>query len=302
MATIAETNTQQGNTQQGSNQPIEPIENLLIIGGEKGGVGKSYTTNNLIGTIIRRKWENKITVFDADPSIDDVYQVYQKKDWMKKIEFSDNKYRMDSPFDIYVESKNKELVIVNLPSNVQKNFENFFETFGLFEPDIREKIYKTAYYLFVSDGSHQSIKLFRRHLQKYKNKPFIKTILMLNEGQNGQSESFSYLETINLESCRGFIKDVNDFKIPVLILPEMYSRLRYYIDELFSENQVSYEEIINGNHLNMLLCATYKQYISKVDKVFDQLFSKTGEITYQSLEQKQAKQRSETSLPLKSQS
>ena len=290
------------NPKQESNQSVNPIENLLIVGGEKGGVGKSKATTNLIGYITRKKWEDKITVFDADPSIDDVYQVYQNKDWMKKVEFSDNKYKMDSPFDIYEESENKELVIVNLPSNVQKNFENFFETFGLFEAEIRQKIYKTAYYLFVSDGSHQSIKLFRRHLQKYKNKPFIKTILMLNEGQNGQSESFSYLETINLESCRGFIKDVNEFKIPVLILPELHSRLRYYIDELLTENQVSFEEIMNGEQLNILLRATYQKYILKIDKVFDELFSKTGEINYQSLEQKQAKHRSETSLPLKSQS
>ena len=77
MATMTDSNPKQE-----SNQSVNPIENLLIVGGEKGGVGKSKATTNLIGYITRKKWEDKITVFDADPSIDDVYQVYQNEDWM----------------------------------------------------------------------------------------------------------------------------------------------------------------------------------------------------------------------------
>ncbi len=275
-----------------------PIKNLIIIGGEKGGVGKSYLSRHLIGFCLRKQWENKITIFDADPSVDDVYQAYEKYPWMKKVEFSENKYKLASPFDIYDKSENKDLVVVNLPSNIQKNFNNFFETFGLFKQEIQKKIYETAYYLFVSDGCYQSIKLFREHLQRYKEQPFIKTILILNEGQNGQSESFKYLETINSESSQGLIKDINDFKIPILLIPELAPNLRYKIDELVSQEKMSFDEIVKGNQLTVLWNSHYQQYLEKINNLFSLLFKQSGEIKYQDLQNNQSKQRTVSSLPI----
>lgn len=283
---------------QGETPSQVPIKNLIIIGGEKGGTGKSHVSRYLIGFFLRKQWGEQITVFDADPSVDDVYQVYQKSPWMKKIEFSDNKYKVADSFDIYQKSDNKPLVVVNLPSNIQKNFNNFFETFGLFEKEIQQQVYETAYYLFVSDGSYQSIKLFREHLQRYKNQSFIKTVLILNEGQNGQSESFSYLETIESESSKGFIREVNEFKIPILLMPELIPSLRYIIDKLLIEQGMSFEEIVRGNQLNILWSSHYQKYLGKIDSLFNDLFESPEKVKYQSLQQKQAKERSDTSLPL----
>ncbi|EAZ88152.1 hypothetical protein [Crocosphaera chwakensis] len=295
MTTLQENAKTESNTSKGTSTPIK---NLIIVGGEKGGTGKSYLTRHLIGFCLRKQWEDKITVFDADPSVDDVYQAYEKYPWMKKVEFSDSKYKLADPFDIYDKSENKFLVIVNLPSNIQKNFNNFFETFGLFKKEIQEKVYETAYYLFVSDGSYQSIKLFREHLQRYKDKPFIKTIFILNEGQNGQSESFKYLETIDSESSKGLIKEINDLKIPVLVIPELAPNLRYKIDELVSEQKTSFDEIVKGNQLSLLWSSHYQQYLEKINNLFGELFNQSAEVKYQNLQNHQTKQRTAQSLPI----
>lgn len=284
--------------EQGGNPPQPPIKILAIVGGEKGGVGKSYFTRHAIGFCLRKNWSDQITVFDADPSVDDVYQVYQNHPWMKKVEFSDNKYRITNAFDIYEKSEEKPLVFVNLPSNVQRDFNNFFETFGLFKKEIQEKIYETAYYFFVSDGSYQSIKLFREHLQRYKDRKFIKTILVLNEGQNGQSDSFRYLESLDSQSSKDFLKEVNEFKIPVLTIPELSPALRYKVDEWLTSGEVNFDDIINGNRLNIMWSSHYQQYLDKIDDLFNNLFENPTHFKYQGLQQKQSKERSETSLPL----
>jgi hypothetical protein len=208
--------------------------------------------------------------------------------------------KITNPFDIYEKSDNKPLVIINLPSNIQRNFENFFESFGLFKKEIQEKIYETAYYFFVSDGSYQSLKLFREHISRYKERKFIKTILVLNEGQNGQSDSFNYLESLDLESSKAFIKDVNEFKIPVLTIPELSPALRYTIDEWLTSGEISFEDIVNGNRLNVLWSSHFSQYLDQINAVFDSLFENPGHLKYQGLQQKQSKERSDSSLPINS--
>nr|ADN18090.1 hypothetical protein Cyan7822_6290 [Gloeothece verrucosa PCC 7822] len=265
----------------------EKIQNLVIIGGEKGGTGKSYVCKHLIAYLIRHsteedKWLNRITVYDADPSVDDVYQIYQNYPWMLKLEFTDNKYRISESLEI-LESNIKPLVIINLPSNVQKNFDNAFEQFGLFQEEIQHKFYETTYFFFISDGSFQSTKLFLEHLKRYQGKNFIKTVLILNEGQNGQSDSFKYLESVDSKQAKSFLEEINRNKIPVLTFPELSPALRYQLEDSLSQGE-SFDNLINGgDKLTVLKRSNLNQYIKKIDLVFNLIIGNPEWIKYTEL-------------------
>lgn len=111
----------------------ETIKNLIIIGGEKGGVGKSFFTRYLLAHIVSQKGEKEIICYDADPSVDDVYQIFKGQDWMRKAHLSEDKFKKEEAYKIF-ENK-KPTVIVNLPSNIARNFDDFCEKNSLFDEE-----------------------------------------------------------------------------------------------------------------------------------------------------------------------
>lgn len=297
------------NLQDNKEQNTEPnniIKNLLIIGGEKGGVGKSFFTRYLLAHIVAQKGEKEIVCYDADPSVDDVYQIFSRKDWMKKAYLSDNKLQVNEAYKIFKDKK--PTVIVNLPSNIRRNFHNFCEENGLFDQETQKEIYETCYYFFISDGSFQSIKLLSEHLDKYQNKEFIKTILILNAGQNGNSYDFSYLN--NEEGTLGILKEqLEKSKNPVLIFPELSPALRFNVDALMCEESIEFNELItNPEHLDTLRRMNFRKYMKNLDTFFHSIIKwkdnsenpqgdhQIESIKYQELVNSQEKRRKENQL------
>ncbi len=273
-----------------------PIKNLIILGGEKDGVGTNFVTCNLIGYFIRKGWLDKMTVFDANPSVDEVYQVFSTQPWMKKAVFSSDKFRAKQGTIVFEE--NKPIVVITLPSNINKEFNNFCENHGIFEERLQQEIYETCYFFFVSDGSCQSIKLFQEHLEQYKDKLFIKTILLLNQQTNGYSETFDYLGNLNSSLSINLIKEINEYQIPLLIIPELCPDIKLIVDSLLINKRINFEEIITSNKLDKNDRQSYEFYLQKMDNLFNNLFNDEGEIDYEGLQQKQADKRSDTSLPI----
>jgi hypothetical protein len=251
----------------------EIIKNLIIIGGEKGGVGKSFLTRYLLSFFIRESAESEIACYDADPSVDDVYQLFSDKPWMEKAFFTLDKYRVQEGSIIV--SKIKPIVIVNLPSNIRKNFDNFCEQNKIFEEELQQETYETCYFFFVSDGSFQSIKLFVEHLERYKNKPFLKTVLFLNAGQNGNSYDFSYLGNKNdFEVLANLGSKIKDYKIPVLTIPELPPLIRFKVDALLSEKGIKFHQLITKEESQLITLERlhFQTHLTKFDHLFKQLF------------------------------
>ncbi|MGB5594000.1 MAG: hypothetical protein WBM32_04135 [Crocosphaera sp.] len=251
----------------------EIIKNLIIIGGEKGGVGKSFLTRYLLSFFIRELAESEIACYDADPSVDDVYQLFSDKPWMEKAFFTLDKYRVQEGSIIV--SKIKPIVIVNLPSNIRKNFDNFCEQNKIFEEELQQETYETCYFFFVSDGSFQSIKLFVEHLERYKDKPFLKTVLFLNAGQNGNSYDFSYLGNKNdFEVLANLGSKIKDYKIPVLTIPELPPLIRFKVDALLSEKGIKFHQLITKEESQLITLERlhFQTHLTKFDHLFKQLF------------------------------
>ncbi|NQZ64204.1 hypothetical protein [Crocosphaera sp.] len=264
---------QQPSDNPSSKQISEIIKYLIIIGGEKGGVGKSFLTRYLLSFLIRESAESEIVCYDADPSVDDVYQLFSDKPWMEKAFFTLDKYRVQEGSIIV--SKIKPMVIVNLPSNIRKNFDNFCEQNKLFEEELQQETYETCYFFFVSDGSYQSVKLFVEHLERYKDKPFLKTVLFLNAGQNGNSYDFSYLGNKNdFDVLSNLANQIKTYKVPVLTIPELPPLIRFKVDALLSEKGLKFHQLITKGESELITLERlhFQGHLTKFDNLFKELF------------------------------
>ncbi len=249
------------------------IKYLIIIGGEKGGVGKSFLARYLLCFFITILAEEEIACYDADPSVDDVYQIFSDKDWMKKAVFSPDKFRVKEGSKVFEETK--PIVVINSPSNIKKDFNNFCEDNGIFEEDLQEEMYEKCYFFFVSDGSYQSVKLFVEHLERYKDKAFIKTILFLNSGQNGNSNDFSYLGIKDdFEVLSNLAQKIKQYKVPVLIINELPPLVRFKVDGLLSERNLKFSELMTRGQTELVTLerSHFKRHLAKFEALFKQLF------------------------------
>lgn len=253
---------------------IALIKYLIIIGGEKGGVGKSFLARYLLCFFIEKLAESDIVCYDADPSVDDVYQIFSDKPWMKKAAFSADKFRVKEGSIVFEEDK--PIVVINLPSNINKDFNNFCEVNGIFEEELQQEMYENCYFFFVSDGSYQSIRLFVDHLEKYKDKTFIKTLLFLNPGINGHSRDFSYLglEKDDFQVLRDLGEKIKQYQVPVLMIPELPPLARFKIEGLLAEKNFKFSDLITRGQTELVILerSHLRKHLNNCDALFEEIF------------------------------
>ncbi|MGK7945692.1 MAG: hypothetical protein AB4058_14610, partial [Microcystaceae cyanobacterium] len=183
-------------------------------------------------------------------------------------------------------------------SNVEKNFENFCEKVGMFNEKTQSELYQTAYFFFLSDGGYESIKLFNEHINRYREHKYLKTVLVLNEGLNGSSKSFDYLNA-DSEATNQLRKNIVQGKIPLILFPEMSPSLKFTVARLMAQGNVTLEEIVTAeSSFTKVKESMLQTYLDKIDQLFNQIFESPYVIKYEALIKQQKDQRKEDSLPL----
>lgn len=264
--------------------------NIYFVGGEKGGVGKSFFARCVLEYFARKKWTSSLTLIEADPTIADVSAVYNNK--CQQVRFSDSKYHQHEPTVIF-KSVLEKSVLVNLPSNISYQLDTWIDEMGVLSQEAKQN-YGEIIYFFVSDGCFRSIKLFQSQIAKY-SKPERKMqhILVLNPGRLTCSGSFHYLQ--ENKKANPFLKTIKDYKIPVLLCPELGTDLQFECDA----NEWTYTQALEN--LDFYL---YKQrmttFLNRLDKLFDSLFESSQKLKIQSLIDAQAKKREAGKLPFPS--
>lgn len=238
----------------------ESKNSIYIIGGEKGGVGKSFICRCLIEYFIKKGWENSFTLIDADPTIDDVSSIFSSIS--QKVIFSDDKFQFDNPRLIFSEAELKA-VVVNLPSNVCRQFDAWINGSGMLEPEVREEFGEIIYF-FVSDGCYRSAKQFVEQVETYSAER-IRHVLVLNPGRLTQASNFTYLEEDEDKLLTNAIKKHN---VPVMLAPELASNLQYDSDK----NNLTYEQL-QDKQTNLYQKHKVKTFLKNVNLFFDQIFA-----------------------------
>ena len=187
---------------------------IHLIDGEKGGVGKSLFTRVMVQYAIDNKLEH--TLVDADITNQDVKRFYN---YAVDAEFSEALNKGDKA-DIIFELARKKFVIVNLPANVFPKVKSWIKNGRLLE--VADKYGVDICKWFICDGGFESIDLFKKSLNLYKDKMlhvFVKNL--------GKTDDWSFLDdnSKHKELCKKYEKTLKVIKFPLL-----YPGDRYFID------------------------------------------------------------------------
>lgn len=188
---------------------------IHLIGGEKGGVGKTFVSRCLVQYFLLQKWE--FDLIEADAAIGDVGSVFKEA---ATITLSDNPHRYAEP-DIIFEKAQQKTVIVNLPSNTQGVLNQWMRQTNLLA--MAQDYQVSVLYWFVTDGCFASIKLLEKSLTEFDYA--MPHVLIRNRGRlNGID--FTYLERDEIYKKAKGAKNL----LKVLDFPVLGSAEQFFID------------------------------------------------------------------------
>ena len=234
----------------------ETKNSIYFVGGEKGGVGKSFFSRCMLDYFIHKGWSEQFTLIEADPTINDVSSTYS--DNYDEVVFSDNKFENDEP-NLIIDKAEEKTVIVNLPSNVTRSFNEWLQTARVLSPEAKE-YYANIIYFFVSDGCYRSVKQFISQVEQYSRKD-LPHCLVLNPGRLTCAGTFHYLE-----QYKPLMETIATYETPILLLPELKSKLQFFCDL----NSLSYREL--GSNQGFAAKQNIKNFLDRIDFLFDMVF------------------------------
>ncbi len=205
---------------------------INFIGGEKGGVGKSFFAKILISYHISKR--KPFTLFECDDVNRDIFRAYQNNkhsDVIIKIEeviFSKAEKELSLPNKLLYAAQESD-VIVNLPAGVHKLVGEWFKI-----GRVQEQAEDTGAKLFlwyVCDGDVTNLRLFEESRTKIPIQHiFVKNMVRLDEDE--------WVSALNIcNSYEGIHLDLSE--IPVVKI----EKLGYWEAQALSQNYLSFEEI-----------------------------------------------------------
>jgi hypothetical protein len=225
---------------------------IHLIGGEKGGVGKTFVSRCLVQYFLLKKWD--FDLIEADAAIGDVSSVYKDA---ALITLSDNPHRYAEP-DVIFEKALHKTVIVNLPSNTQGVLNQWIRQTNLLEFARERRVGVVNW--FVTDGCFSSIKLLERSLAEFEHG--IPHILIRNRGRlNGMD--FAYLERD--EIYQRAIKAKN--LLQVLDFPILGSAEQYFVDR--HELTLQDAQAMAVDEIGVIASQRIKTFIDDIQNLFD---------------------------------
>lgn len=227
---------------------------IHLIGGEKGGVGKTFVCRSLVQYFLLKDWE--FHLIDADTKIGDVSSVY--KDAMT-MTLSDDPNRYAEP-DILFNKALEKPVIVNLPSNTMDVLNRWLRQTSFLSFSAQYQV--SLLYWFVTDGCYSSIQVLQKSLTDFDNG--IPHLLIRNHGRLNGAD-FSYLDRDNL--YQEIMTEPN--LTQVLEFPKLGSEEQFFIDR--SSLNLREAQLRAMEQGQIIPAQRIKTFIDQLIAVFDQV-------------------------------
>lgn len=177
---------------------------LILIGGSKGGPGKSTVARALADILANRKVQ--FTAIDSDTENSQLYRHYGKSLAVQRIDITDSETVVDFLRDLSIEGSDEEelkvlakpperLVLVDLPSAAEGKFRTFEDDFGLLSS--LDGIGWDATFVNVMSTIKDSVNALRLLLELAEGHPNAHTIAIqnLHFGEDRKFEIFHKSET-----------------------------------------------------------------------------------------------------------
>lgn len=184
---------------------IETVAELILFGGEKGGVGKSMVCKTAIQYHLDRGLN--FVCFDTDRSNPDVYRTYSKVTECNLGIFSEAEKYEDTANAIFNAALSHR-VLVNLPAQVFIPIKNWFAQNELLE--ISQEAGVTFQLWHVMDGGYDSLTLLRKTIEHFKDG--MQYIVVKNYGKTEDWDAF--------EQDKDLQKLLKKYKCSILFFPK----------------------------------------------------------------------------------
>ncbi|NEP18949.1 MAG: hypothetical protein F6J97_18955 [Leptolyngbya sp. SIO4C1] len=184
-----------------------PIKRLHLSGGEKGGVGKSFTVRTLGQFFLDAHLPFRAV--ECDRSNPDFARIYgQIIDVQFAIISEGQQYEDDANliYNLALEGR----VLANLPAQVMPSLKAWLNNLDLLS--LAEEDGVKFIHWFTVDGGYDSLSLLRKSLELFQNKPAWATVIVLNHGTGGDDFS-GFFEDADLQAL------IQDTQSPVIHLP-----------------------------------------------------------------------------------
>jgi hypothetical protein len=165
---------------------------IHLVGGRKGGVGKTFLSRHLAEYLTHK--QQQFSLVEADITIGDVGRVYGGFEGGKitdavTISLSDDPRKYSEPDVIFQQAVEKQCVLVNLPAETNDALARWMRSVNLLQLCQEQNI--DLYHWFVTDGCYASIRLLAESIEMLDGR--LPHIIIRNEGRLN-SKSFAYLD------------------------------------------------------------------------------------------------------------
>jgi hypothetical protein len=187
---------------------------IFIVGGSKGGVGKSTTSVGLIDTLQERSED--ILLIESDTSNPDVWKMYKDEVKSELIDLDDANGWIDL---VNVCDKHPDaVVVVNTAARNNKGVTAYGETLNNTLAELKRKLVT----LWVINRQRDSLELLKEYMEGLPES----TIHVIRNGYFGEERKFELYNTAKIK------KAVEDAGGQSLTLPDLADRVS---DDLFSK-------------------------------------------------------------------
>ncbi len=239
----------------------QKLNYIHLIGGEKGGVGKTFVSRSLCQYLNTK--DRNFTLVEADSQVNDVGRIYQSlAQDTHTITLSDNPDLATEPDVIFNVATDAE-VVVNLPSNTLDALNRWMAKVSLL--DFMRNFYggNRIVKWFVSDGCYESVRQLHSSIEEFDYG--IPHIVVLNEGRlNGAN--FDYLSN---DSLYQDVKNAPNF-LGEMYLPALESAVQFYVDR----NELTLEDAQEKiqDEQGILATQRVKTFLDGLTQAFDGIF------------------------------
>ncbi len=229
---------------------------VIFVGGIKGGVGKTFTSNSLI--YLHNMYGVDFKLVDADTNNPNVAKLNGYGETKIRFAIDDEESALMSramaQTDRLLDLAWSNEVIVNLPGDVETKIIYWFKKTGLLYEDITEGQVKFSYW-FLSNGSYESVSLFLDLLEKLSG-PNIDWVFVKNLGL--------CRDWTRVEEREEFIKAKIKYDVIIVELPGLAAVERDYLEK----HQITFSEAINSKTIPLLPRQRIKDFTKALDRNF----------------------------------
>ena len=230
------------------------VTRIHLIGGEKGGVGKSFVCRAVVAYLIRNGLEFEL--FDADRTTADVFRIYGKAAGCRQVVFSEADHFDDAANVVFNTALDGRRVVVNLPAQSMPALSQWISDNELFEVAADSDVEFVSW--FVSDCGLDSLSFFSDLLDLWGES--MQHVFVANYGKT--------LRWDRMKADKALMDRMKEMGVKVVKFPKFIGQKNR---DLINEMSMTYEQAKVAEVLGPIGRQNVKSFLRKSSEAFEKV-------------------------------